>query len=886
MKKFIAPTYTFTPGASGVGTVNLSGITGFDVKNLVAIINQTDGVVIYSTGSQTLKYTNVSGTTVTLFFDTTGMSSGDTLQVIYEDNLAIAVEPILVDKDGNEVNQLATFSGGAAVGNSINRISDNFASGNPNPLVWDEVWANQADSFVERGGNANGSSYLKISLSPFQLDSEYRLISKDTFDIPSSLGVAYSASQRVLGQEFSFGFVGCDDNGNIEYTAPKPDVALPATLTVSSNVATITFAAPHSFVGNDRVVLYGNAVSALNVGPVLVTVVSQLIITVPMVTANATYNCSGFIKFADPLAEASNSVLLHTGDTNSVSSMTFASRRGGQSARATSISTASSAALVTGTSNFTDAFMAANIIELQPSPDDVVAVSRSSDSVTSPQTPVRFTQGYPDESKKYKVFIRAKNHARLPRPIARIVSATKSGTSTATFVTDVAHNLNLNSRITIYGIRDATNFPNVVTTIAPVSIVNATTFTAVIGSTTTGTSAGGFVGLCDANTAIAGGNFPQVQSITRTNNALQITCVTTVTGLVSGETIHLYGCNAVSMGLYDGAYKVTRINGSIIVVDSIGPDIVPTNCGGGILKRTDFRIHMVRLNDFLRHTVEISSNGSGDSSKGIPVTGTVAVSTIASGNVTVSSGTVFLSGGSIDNIANTVYVNGSVDITSSANPLPIYKTNSTTYTSFGGTYGTSAFDYYSASYGDTLTVTANVSAITGSAYLHIYTSPDNGTTYNFCYSIGPINSSGVYSSPTIPLPSAPFQLHLEPSGGSSITLSAVSVFSNQEPVPVVKYSTKNFSPTTVGSITPSIECEDLKNFQLTVRNSAQTTAATITLEFSYDQDNWWASPTTLTTVNGTSKIFVTNELWSYVRARTSVAGAGITLQDITIKGMV
>jgi hypothetical protein len=84
MKQFIAPSYTFTPGASGVGTVNLSGISGFDVKYLVAVINQTRGVVIYSTGDTATRYTNLSGTTLTLNVDTSTHNSGDVLQVIYE----------------------------------------------------------------------------------------------------------------------------------------------------------------------------------------------------------------------------------------------------------------------------------------------------------------------------------------------------------------------------------------------------------------------------------------------------------------------------------------------------------------------------------------------------------------------------------------------------------------------------------------------------------------------------------------------------------------------------------------------------------------------------------------------------------------------------------
>lgn len=85
MKAFIVPTYTFTPGASGVGTVNLSGIASFDKKRLIAIINQTSGELIYSTASASLKYTNVTGSVVTLFKNTSSMTGTDVLQVVYED---------------------------------------------------------------------------------------------------------------------------------------------------------------------------------------------------------------------------------------------------------------------------------------------------------------------------------------------------------------------------------------------------------------------------------------------------------------------------------------------------------------------------------------------------------------------------------------------------------------------------------------------------------------------------------------------------------------------------------------------------------------------------------------------------------------------------------
>ena len=84
MKDFITPTYIFTPGGSGVGTVTLN-IEKFDVRRLVAIINQTRGVVIYNTADTGNRFTNLSESTLTLNVDTSSQASSDILQIIYND---------------------------------------------------------------------------------------------------------------------------------------------------------------------------------------------------------------------------------------------------------------------------------------------------------------------------------------------------------------------------------------------------------------------------------------------------------------------------------------------------------------------------------------------------------------------------------------------------------------------------------------------------------------------------------------------------------------------------------------------------------------------------------------------------------------------------------
>lgn len=128
MKSFLAPTYTFTPGASGVGTVNLSGIAGFNIKFLVAVINQTRGVTIYATGDAATRYTalsgiTLSGATLTLFADTTGHSSSDVLQVIYEDQTGAPIADTAIQNLAatpvRQVGQMVDGAGFSAVGASV-----------------------------------------------------------------------------------------------------------------------------------------------------------------------------------------------------------------------------------------------------------------------------------------------------------------------------------------------------------------------------------------------------------------------------------------------------------------------------------------------------------------------------------------------------------------------------------------------------------------------------------------------------------------------------------------------------------------------------------------------------------------------------------------------
>lgn len=72
---------TFTPASR---TLNFAGFSGFDLKNLLAVVNVTRGTTIYAIGQSGLGYTAFSAGVLTLEFDTTTHSAGDVLSIFYD----------------------------------------------------------------------------------------------------------------------------------------------------------------------------------------------------------------------------------------------------------------------------------------------------------------------------------------------------------------------------------------------------------------------------------------------------------------------------------------------------------------------------------------------------------------------------------------------------------------------------------------------------------------------------------------------------------------------------------------------------------------------------------------------------------------------------------
>lgn len=86
MTKKLVTSYTFTPGGSGVGTVAIAGT--YALEQFLLITNVVDNIVIYEFDVNTLGGTVSTGsgnTTLTLTYNTSGMSSSDRLQIFIDD---------------------------------------------------------------------------------------------------------------------------------------------------------------------------------------------------------------------------------------------------------------------------------------------------------------------------------------------------------------------------------------------------------------------------------------------------------------------------------------------------------------------------------------------------------------------------------------------------------------------------------------------------------------------------------------------------------------------------------------------------------------------------------------------------------------------------------
>jgi hypothetical protein len=496
-----------------------------------------------------------------------------------------------------------------------------------------------AGDIIAIEGNAGGASYLSISLDPLTPNTETWVESVGRFKMPSELAFGAHMSQRTVGQEVS-----------MEFVSDEPIIPLFSDIAISSiqqatTTLTVTTSQEHGLKVGNRIGIRGVVDSRLNYPSLVIattptltsfTVTAGSAGTIPSLTAGPFTN--GFIYARSAMGGSPNgtSMLFENGSSTNASfyaksesgdSMPIGGVIGGN--HSATISTSSSIQPINAALNY--AFRPTTEYRLSMLIDRLQWSDVTVDSVGQSSSRANLSQVVPNPEVDYKVRFRATNNKSLTVPVAQIVSAVKTGTTTATITTDVPHGLTTTDLVTIYGIRDqaAASFPNLTSATAVASVINATQFTVVIGTAATVTSYGGYVARVNGGNLMSslGAISQTVQSVVRTSNVLTVVGSASWSGLSIGDLINLVGVrntiNGASIGI-DGAYRVRDIQTTNLFLEPVGntptgTNISLTNCGGGVIKRTDFRLSFIRLLDYERLRIEALPRPGGDSANALPV---------------------------------------------------------------------------------------------------------------------------------------------------------------------------------------------------------------------------------------------------------------------------
>jgi hypothetical protein len=548
--------------------------------------------------------------------------------------------------------------------NMTNKFREAFETYDPvNGGKWTESKASGDLVYVD--GNAAAASYLVISKDPLTAGTETAITSIGRVSLPIEAAIGASMSQRTLGQEFSIEMV---DTG-----APLPDVSdiEISSISQATTVLTIDTVTPHGLsVGksigvrdcSNLLANYPALVVATVVTPNQFTATAGPGGTIASQTITNPAGAKGFVYFRERLGRAQNGIAqIFEQATVTQASLYIRSEAGdalpsGTIAGNHSVTVGTTASVQLVNVAYQYAFSPTTEYRLFVQADRTQWADGAVDAVAQTTSRLLRTQVCPDPSATYKVRIRCTNNKSLTVPNAQIVSAVKTGTTTATITTDRPHGLVANDPVVVYGIRaqGATEFPNLLTATAVASVVDATTFTIVIGTAGTVTSYGGYVAKVQGGNLMSalGANAVVAQAatlVTLSDGTRQLTVTgnTNWAGISVGDLVNLIGVRDNTTGAtlnVDGAWKVANLNLTTLVLVlpyagslTLPADFGSTTCGGGVIKRTDMRISFLRVFDYERERVELLARPAGDLGAAVPVAiqgGTVTtVSTVTSAGV-------------------------------------------------------------------------------------------------------------------------------------------------------------------------------------------------------------------------------------------------------------
>lgn len=773
------------------------------------------------------------------------------------------------------VDKLST--GASVIPQNVNtEFRETFEAYSPG-AVWVETKA--SGDIIQLDGNAVASSYLVISKDPLTANTESSITTIAEFDCPIELVSGHSLSQRVLGQELSMELVSTDTP-----LSAIPDVAI-ASISQATTTLTVTTSTPHGFSAGQRVGIVGiTSDSRLNYPALVVSAVTSSTVftatagpagTIASLTVGP-YTNQGSVYYRPAMGYAQEGISQIFESTSATQASVYVRSDAGDALPGGTL--AGNHSFTVATSAPVSAITAANTYAFQPSseyrflltPDRVQTYDIGVDSATATNSRITRSQIVPSNAKKYKLRYRFTNDKGLTVPSAKIVSAVKAGSTTATITTASAHGLTTGDYVVIYGIRDATNFANVTTPQVVASIISSTQFTVVMALSATATSYGGMVAKANGANVPAAFQAAAVQSVSVSNYAgygNAIVAIGSANWAVSiGDYVNVYGVRDNSTGAdlgLDGVYKVSDVATTTLVLLPIGSTATPTtlastNCGGMVIKRTDTRISFVRAFNYQRERVEILPKPAADQQ--------------GSMSVYISGGTLgTLSGGAVGTQA---YPNQlAADITSAALTT---SNNSASITPSNG----------SVSHEFNVMVTA-VSGTSPTMDVVVQESDDSGTNWYDVYHFPRITATGQYRSPLIPLTGNRIRYVRTVAGTSPSFTNSVNRQQSQVSAPLQRqFFDRTIVPTTLNSVTPSFFTEGCVDLNVLMSFGTMTTAPVLVLEGSLNNVDWYQVGADITpTASATSFVAVSNAQNRFTRIRVKTAGATVVFGYVAIKGV-
>ena len=368
------------------------------------------------------------------------------------------------------------------------------------------------------------------------------------------------------------------------------------------------------------------------------------------------------------------------------------------------VAVASSAPIVTaGATTGNGELRATSRYRIECRPNDVSFMGKVSDANVGWSHYATRTAVKPAHQRGLRPRFRLVTAPSATRPVAKIISIVKTGTTTWTVTHDGAYTFQTGQYVTTKGNRDVVNFPNI-TTPTQITVINSTSFT-LVSTTGTATGYGGSVILANGGVDQSGIIGQNVQSATldATTGWLTLVGNPNWSGVAFGDYVEIHGgridLTGADLGI-DGCWEVANVWTTAltlmpvfnIAAQRVSPApsaFASTNCGGSVIIRTTLRAHDMILESYNESRVVIDGAGTSRLDKAIPInavggslsiSGTAAVS-MATNTPTIAAGTAAIGTVSpsvpptaffVNSAAST---NGALIITGTSGLQSIYGTN-------------------------------------------------------------------------------------------------------------------------------------------------------------------------------------------------------------------